>query len=429
MPENAFLRKLCTLASGTLLGQLLVVAVAPLLTRLFTPAEFGLFAVFSAVTAIIGVAICLRLEFAIPVLDSDEAAASLLVGAIAVATINALLTALLILLCGAWFVAAVDAAPIAGWLWIIPVAVWLWGLGSLLIYWSLRRGRYRVNGVNRALTLGTQAMGQAGLGLAGLGMPALLLGYVSGYVTRLAHHAAHLSRADWRLLARPRRLADVRAALSANWRFVAFSAPSALLHNACEMLPAVVIAVIYGPAAAGWYALGQRIMSIPIKLLGEAASEVFLGEGRALASGELHRFFLRTTALFITLGILGMAPVLLLAPLVFSFIFGDDWLLSGIFVQLLVPLYFFRFISHPVSQMLNILHRQDIQFIATLMNLLALIIVFFSAYYFQLDVKITIFIYSVAAGASFLFAIVASWWLVRRAAARDGVTLGEGQAV
>lgn len=415
MPDKAFFGKLFTLASGTLVGQLLVVASAPLLTRLFTPSEFGLFAVFAAVTAIIAIAACLRLEFAIPVVDDDVDAAALVFGAGVVATLNALLTVLLVLLFGPWLVALIDAEPIVGWLWLVPLAIWIWGLGSLLSYWSLRRGRYRINGINRMLTLGTQAGAQIGLGFTGIGAPGLILGYVLGYVVRLGHHIALLAIEDRRLFARVRSVFRVWRVVRANWRYPAFIAPSAFLHNMCEMLPAVAIAGLYGPAAAGWYALGQRIMSIPVKLLGEAASEVFLGEGRGLQGAALYRFFLRTTALFVTLGVAGVVPVLLFAPSVFALVFGADWLASGIFVQLLVPLYLARFISHPVSQLLNILHRQDLQFVASWINLIALVVSFGVGYWLDLTAETTILIFSTAAAGSFLFTVIVSWRLARHA--------------
>lgn len=127
LPEKAFFRKLLTLASGILAGQLMVVASAPLLTRLFTPAEFGLFAVFSAITAITGIAICLRLEFAVPVVGSDDEAAALMTGAILVATINTILVSLLVFLLGPSLVVLVDAEMLARWLWLI---LWPYGSGA-----------------------------------------------------------------------------------------------------------------------------------------------------------------------------------------------------------------------------------------------------------------------------------------------------------
>ena len=413
LPEKGFLRKLFTLASGTLVGQLLLVASAPALTRLFSPEMFGHFAVFSAVTVIIGTVICLRFEFAVPVIEHDREAAAMVVGGAIIVTVTSLSTALLILLVGPWFARLVDAEPIAGLLWLVPAATWLWGIGSLLTHWSLRRGAYRVNGINRMLTLGTQAGGPVGFGLLGAGAPGLIVGHFLGHLTRVTHHAINLSGADRRLFIDAGQLAQIFRALRMNWRYPAFAAPSSLLQTICEMAPAIAISALYGPTTAGWYALGQRIMTIPLKLLGDAASEVFLGEGSALEGSALHKFFLRTTILFLGLGVLGMLPVLIFAPTVFGILFGDEWVASGIFVQLLAPLYFARFVSHPISQVLNIINRQDLQIFIALLNFFAITISFLLGYYLEWPVERTILIFSLSSAVSFLVAVIVSWHRTR----------------
>lgn len=411
LPEKSFLHKLFALASGTFAGQLLVVASAPFLTRLFTPEMFGHFAVFSAVTAIIATVICLRVEFAVPVIACDDEAAAIVAGGTIIATVLSLSTLALALVAGPWFAAFVDVEPIAGLFWLVPVAAWMWGIGSLLTHWSLRRKAYRVNGINRMLTLGTQAAGPIGLGLLGAGAPGLILGHFLGHFMRVGHHLAHLAAADRRLFVTARQSARIGQALKRNWRYPVLAAPSSLVQAICEMVPAIAIAALYGPAAAGWYALAQRIMTIPLKLVGDAASEVFLGEARGLQGAAFHHFFLRTLILFAALGLVVMLPIVFLAPNAFAFIFGEEWIVSGIYVQLLVPLYFARFVAHPISQCLNMIGRQDLQFIAALANLVAISMSFGLGYYFSWPVELTIVVFSIFSALSFILAIIVSWRL------------------
>lgn len=414
LPEKAFLRKLFTLASGTIVGQAIVVASSPLLTRLFTPAEFGQFAVLAAVIAIAGIAACWRFEFAVPVLRDDHAAAAMVLVAAIVATLMALFTALAVLVFGQWFVDLVDAEQLAGWLWLLPVAVLLWGLGCIGSYWSLRRGTYRANGINRALTAGSQAIGQVVLGVLATGAPGLLLGYLIGYVVRLGHYFASTSASD-RLLCRQRQLPEIWRVARANWRYPVFSAPASLLHTICEMAPAIAIAALFGPATAGWYALAQRLMALPVKFVGEAASQVFLGEGRSLVGANLYRFFLRTTALFIVLGTIGMLPLLFFAPTLFALVFGEAWREAGVLVQLLVPLHLARFVAIPVSQTFIVLRRQDLQLVYSFLNLIVFLVTFTTSYIVDLSANTTILVFSVGSGAIFAAEIAVSWYLAAKA--------------
>jgi len=414
LPEKTFLRKLLMLSSGTIAGQAIVIASSPLLTRLFTPVEFGHFAVFAALISIAGVAACWRFEFAVPVLRADADAAAMIDAAALATVLMALMTALVVLAFGDRFARLVEAEALAPWLWLLPVAVLAWGLGSLGSYWSLRRGTYRANGLNRTLTHGSQAGGQLALGVLGAGMPGLIVGYLFGYGVRLCHYVAATAAADRRLFAqqRPR---DIWRVARRSWRYPVFSAPSSLLLTFCEMAPAIVIAALFGPAMAGWYALAHRLMGLPVKLLGEAASQVFLGEGRDLAGADLHHFFLRTFCLFVGLGAIGMLPLLFVAPPLFALLFGEAWREAGVIVQLLVPLHLARFVAVPVSQLLIVLQRQEIQFVGASINVVALLASFGVGHLLSLDSTTTILLFSSASAAAFALVVLISWVLVRQA--------------
>ena len=78
LPGGAFARHVVTLASGTALGQLLLVLALPVLTRLYTPADYGALAVYSSTLTVLLVLASLRFEVAIPLPDDDRAAGSLL---------------------------------------------------------------------------------------------------------------------------------------------------------------------------------------------------------------------------------------------------------------------------------------------------------------------------------------------------------------
>ena len=75
--DSRFVRRLTILSGGFLLGQLLILATSPILTRLFTPAEFGVYAVFTALTGIFGNVLSMRYELAVPIAKGDRDAAAL----------------------------------------------------------------------------------------------------------------------------------------------------------------------------------------------------------------------------------------------------------------------------------------------------------------------------------------------------------------
>lgn len=427
VPKSRFLRRLAMLSGGTFLGQLVLVGASPVLTRLYGPEAFGALAVFTGLSAILGMAAALRYEFAIPVAPEEEAAGLVWVALAASAGV-ASAAALGVWVAGPWLAAVTATPALAGLLWILPAAVLLNGLSLPLSYWSVRRGTFRVNTANRLVQSAGQVVPQLGLGLAGAGAPGLVLGYAFGYVAKLAHLLGALPPAERaRLTAvRPGALWPLARR---HWHYPAYSAPSALLQGGTQLLPAVLLAVLYGPAVAGWFGLGQRVMGLPTKLLAHAASQVFIGEAPRLGSdAAVRRLFLRSTAGFALVGLAGMAPVLLLGPALFALVFGEAWREAGTMAALLVPQHLARFVVVPVSQTLNIYGRQDLHLAASAVNALVLVLTFGLARPLGLDPMEAILAYSIGTTLAYLLYLWFTWQVARRGGL-TGDAAGSGEDV
>jgi O-antigen/teichoic acid export membrane protein len=411
VPESSFLRKWLLLASGTLMGQALVVISSPLLTRLFTPEEFGVFAVFAAIVGIAATLSGLRYEFAVPLASNDEDAAALVAVVVLTSGFLAAILAVFVWLIGDWLAGRLNVAELAHWFWLLPPALLIWGVGTALSYWSVRRHTYGVNALNRTVQLGTQTTGQLVMGVVGWGAPGLIVGYLCGYATRLGHFLVRLPRSDRQLLA-AWQWSRLKAVAREHWRYPAFTLPSSLLARFLQLGPAIIIAAMFGPAMAGFYAVAQRVVGLPIRMLGEAASQVFLGELRGLERPALRHLFLRTLALFGGLALVAMLPLLFFAPPLFRLLLGDGWDEAGIFVQLLTPLYIARFIDVPISQLLNALNRHQLHFFLTLLNTAALIITFSAAFFLSFSIFETIVLLSALQTMGNLYRLLRCWQAV-----------------
>lgn len=78
LPKSSFARSVAVLAGGTAAGQAIVVLASPIITRLYTPEDFGVLAVYSSLLGILSTVAALRYELAIPLSEKDEDAAALL---------------------------------------------------------------------------------------------------------------------------------------------------------------------------------------------------------------------------------------------------------------------------------------------------------------------------------------------------------------
>ena len=75
LPKGRFARSVAVVTAGAALGQGLVLVSAPLLTRLYTPADFGVLAVYGSLVSLVAVVSAMRYELAIALPGYDKAVA------------------------------------------------------------------------------------------------------------------------------------------------------------------------------------------------------------------------------------------------------------------------------------------------------------------------------------------------------------------
>ncbi|HEX6011730.1 MAG TPA: oligosaccharide flippase family protein [Geminicoccaceae bacterium] len=412
LPKGRFLRRFTMLSGGQVLAQLLVLASSPILTRVYTPAEFGVYGVFTALTGILGNVLSLRYETAVPLARTGREAAGLV-------TLSVLLTVVFSALCvpavwlgGARLASLTGMPALASLLWVLPPTIIALGTAQVLSYWTVYRGTFRLNAASRLGQGAAQVGLQIGLGAAGLGAAGLVLGYGLAYVTRAVHFLAMMARPD-RALFRDPDLAAIAGLARTHRRYAFYSAPATLLEASTQLLPALLLAVIYGPVVAGLFSLGQRLMGLPVRLVAQAASQVFLGEVAQRDRGGLYRLFKRATLRFPVLGLVGMVPLLLTAPALFAFVFGEPWRPAGGMVQALVPLYLTRFVVTPVSQTLNVLGRQNLHLLSSSVDAALMLTCFGAAWWLVLAPLETVLLFSLGSTLAYVLYFALAWRAAR----------------
>lgn len=420
--KDRFLRRAALLSSGVAAGQLFYMLVLPLVTRLYTPDDFGLFSVLSTIAGILGAAITLRYELAVPVCTDDRAAADTVVLTMLVTTTLVGGLGILVWLLGPVLAAWIGMPRLAPLLWALLPLLLAWGCMMALSYWSIRQGRFRANALNKALHFLVQGLGQLGFGATVGGAAGLTFGYVAVYVARTTHFLGILSASDWRQLL-DARLGRIWRQARLYWRYAAFSTPSSVMQATVQFLPVVFVAMLYGPTLAGLFALAQRLLDVPVRLLSGATGEAYLGEIARLDPPAIYRLFVRTGLRFLVIGLIGMAPLLLAGPALFAVVFGEPWRLSGAIMQCLIPAALARFTVVPIIQTLYVLGRQDIHLLAAGLNLLALAASFTIGWRLDLPPLQTLLLYGVSSAAGWLTYAALTWWVARERA-RDAAASG-----
>ncbi|WP_459943152.1 lipopolysaccharide biosynthesis protein [Deferrisoma palaeochoriense] len=374
-PRGSAKRGILVLGGGTGLAQALGVLAAPLLARLYTPAEFGVYSVYLAVISVMMVVASFRYDLALLIPEEEGGAAALFVIALACVGLNSggmLVGATVALKAGWW----PDGWPSSLAIWV-PLGVAGVGCAQVLIHWSVRGKAYeRISG-GKIAQAGAQLVGQV---VGGSAPGGLIIGDIIGrYVgcTVLVKGQVRKLRLALRFVS----MNDVKQAARDYARFPLVSTWGALLNAASLQLPVMIMAGAYGSGMVGQLGLASRVLSLPVSLLGQAIGQVFVGEASARlkgAPGGLLRLYNKLTRNVLIHCILPGVLFFLGCPVLFRTVFGESWYEAGVYARILTPVVMGQLVLVPVAQVLNLIGRNGLYVVLEVMRFLVMVVVLVS---------------------------------------------------
>lgn len=367
--QNSFVRNVSVLAGGTAFAQALNILVLPLLTRIYSPEEFGLLGVFSALLAITSVVSSLRYDIAIPIPKSDKAAANLLAVALVCLTAFTLILLIVILLFSQRIASLMNTVLLAEYLWLLPIAVAAAGAYGTFQYWATRKKAFS----SIARTRVEQSIGgvvtQLLLGWIGAGTLGLIAGQIVNSGAGFWGLARRLLKDD-RAALQGVKIAQMKAVASEYDRFPKYSTFEAFTNTSGIQLPLILIATLATGVEVGFLMLAMRIMQAPMGLIGSSISQVYFS--RAVdehRNGNLGVFTARTIG---GLAKTGVGPIIfagIIAPSLFGLVFGEKWQRAGELVAWMTPWFVLQFLASPVSMSLQVTGNQRKALLLTVFGL------------------------------------------------------------
>lgn len=359
-PKSEFFRNVATLFTGTALAQIIPLIITPILTRIYTPSDYGVLAVFVAFTSLSAVVVTLRYDTAILLpADEDHAMALTILCGFCVLFFAALIS-LLILIFHNQITQILKHPAITTWVYLVPLSIVFIGWSSAINYWLNRHKQYRKLAINRVSVALITAIASLAFGFAGFGYAGLILALIIGQFVALSMlfvWAWHDVCGGFR---RMKRLQFEKVAFSYK-KFPLFALPSDAVNVLSQQIPILMLSRFFGSNIVGYFSFSQKILGMPLNIMSQSVSDVFKQRASADYSrfGNCRDIFNKTSKILSALSIVPLIIIFLFAPIIFRIIFGEAWEQAGHYTRYLAPLYIFRFIVSPLSYVFYIANRQD----------------------------------------------------------------------
>lgn len=367
-----FVSDVLTLAGGTTFAQILTILAAPVLTRLYGPEDFGVWALYISITSIISVIACLRYDYSIMLPESDKEAVNLLgLSILAVLAITGLTVPVI------WYfkpqlVDLLNAPQIENYLWLVPPFVFVNGVFLALNHWNSRTKLFKRLSFSRISSSVSTTATQIALGLAE--RPPTSAGLIGGSLAGQSVATFVLGGQIWKddknLIKESLSWKKIYEGAIRHRNFPLIDIWSALMNSISWQLPAFLLSAFFSPAVVGFYSLGFRLLQLPMSFIGGSITQVFYQRAsRAVSEGTLN---ILVENVFKMLVMIGMFPILILTIVgsdVFTVIFGSAWTEAGVYAQILSLWAFIWFISSPLTTIYLVVGEHHFGFSYNFFNL------------------------------------------------------------
>lgn len=348
---------MAALAGGAGAAQLLAAAIAPLLTRLYTPEDFGVLAVYTGIISLIGVMSTGQFYQAIPLPKSEADAANLASLSLLLVLLTSGMTALLVVPFGGQLASVLRAPGLADLAWLIPLGVVGVAAYEITSTYAIRKKSFGLLARTRILQGMGQSGAQLGLGAGGSGPFGLIIGQVLGQslgTGSLAVAAWKTDKAAFEEVS----FAGMTRTGSRYRRFPLLWSWAVILNTLGTQAPPLLLSAFFGGTVTGLFALGQRLAMMPVMLVAKSTSQVFFA---LAAESDREQIGTETSGLFAKMfraGLPFFPIVVLAAPQLVAVLFGSEWRESGVYIRWLSPWLFLLFVTIPLTPLVRVLERQ-----------------------------------------------------------------------
>ena len=407
--NSEFSRNVLTLMTGTTIAQAIPIAISPILTRIYTPEDFGVFALYIGIVNFIAIVATARYEMAIVLPKSEKEAINILALSILITLSIVFVITLIILFFKESILNTLNANSLGNIIYLVPLSILLAGLAQSFNYWSNRKEYFKNMSnaqISQSISVGIFQPVFKFIGInSGLILGNIVGRFVSVFV--LIHKFIKNDTISIQYIKK-------EVILGQMIKHKDFPLVNSL-HAFSDIVrisgSVMLISSFFGTTILGLYSLSLRVLQVPIGIIGSALGQVLYKKFSSLHNDNqpLYPYVkeIIVKLLLVALPIFGI--LFFVAPDLFAFVFGEKWRVAGEYSQLLIPYLFINFIISPISSLPIILNYQQRFFYLSLIGNLGMPIIIFVGYKLDFDIKYILILLSLS--LFILYSVILLWIL------------------
>ncbi|KAB1065714.1 lipopolysaccharide biosynthesis protein [Salibacter halophilus] len=388
--KNDFIKDFSTLFSGTLIASALPLLFSPIISRLYTPEQFGVFAIVSAVVSSISNVAGGRYEMAVMLPKKGSDSKALVRLAAFISLLISLLILLIIFLFKGDILKLLNAEILGNTIYIIPPLLWVMALFKPFNYWLNRNRLYSKNAIAKVVQGGGISIFTVLLGYWGL-KDGLVFGYFSGWLAFIGLVLIFLSISGF---FKEKISVDRIIRVARTYKqFPRLNVLSTFLNDTASHIIIFMITIFFTVEQTGYYNFSRQYLFVPLSLLSMTLSNVYFQRiaHKINTRESLKNEFSTIIKILLSIGIFVILIISTFGEDLFVFFFGESWKRSGELATILIFGFVFKFMISPFGQLLIALKRLKLALIfPVLYVILMLTLYFYRSVDFDLFIKMLV---------------------------------------
>lgn len=347
------------LGSGTALGQALLILSAPLLGRIFSPETFGTYALFNSFLFVLSGITALRYEQAIVLPRLKKNGDYLLQISFSIGIVSSLFIGIILFIFRNQIGNLLDDTIFKNYMWLVGIGILLFSIYNGFNYWNTRNLKYKIISLGRVCFSVVLVSIQVTSGLLGYNSAGFLIaGVLFGKITEniILIKSAALSFPLFKTTSQKR----YYALLKKYKKFPQYNTWATLINTLSWQIPTFLLFAFFDKSIVGFYSMGDRVIRLPMSILGKAVSQVFFQKGTvAHQSNELNQVYRQSLRMLSNLALIPSIILTFAGKDIFIIFLGSKWAEAGVYVQILSLWAFILFLASPLSSIINIVEKQE----------------------------------------------------------------------
>ena len=356
MKNSDFIKSLTVLLTGTLIAQFIGYALAPVISRQFSPTEMGEFGMFQRWVVLLATIATARYEFSLPLPKRDEHSFQLYRLALFSTMVTLGITLVGFLIYGLYIDKAVGFALWALVLVFSTAALVFFNLGT---NWAIRHKEFKRISFSKMTNSLSLNISRVLSGFFHMGKWGLFLSFLLSLLVGAAHFLKdffHWNKKPTTSLSKKKMMSLARTYKD----FPLINLPHALSDNLREVLVALLIIEVFSEQIFGSFDHTFRMLRLPVMIIGTSISQILFNR---ISSYRLEKKMLMpiVVKVFLSLSVLSLIPfsiVYFFGQPLFVFVFGEQWQESGRLSEIMAPWLMLNFVSSPLTIIPLVLEQQ-----------------------------------------------------------------------